>query len=396
LSTPEPVVHISIFDGTAVPGGRMTIALNARRTVRAPSAEGASVASALVIARDRELLSDLDRVAAVAGCELELADGVSAGRRSWAAAPLVLLDADALDECATAGLSRRPGVLVLCRGEPPSGLWQQAVGVGAENVLALPACETALVNALADAVEDGGRSSGRVVVVVGGRGGAGASVFAAALALVAQRRSRRALLVDCDPLGGGVDYLLGAEHADGLRWPQLGLSGGRVAASALHAALPSVAIGGHRLTVLSCGRDGQAPSADAVAAVIDAGRRAGDTVVCDVPRHLPEAASSALDRADLVVLVVPAEVRACAAATPLAERLRLRGSPVRLVVRGPAPGGLAPADVSQALDLPLLAAMRPAPGLVAALDAGKLPLGSSRSPLARAAGAVLDALAGDA
>jgi secretion/DNA translocation related CpaE-like protein len=354
------------------------------------------VASALVIARDRELLSHLDRVAAVAGCELELADGVPAGRRSWAAAPLVLLDAAALDECARARLSRRSGVLVLCRGEPPPDLWRQAVHVGAENVLALPACETALVNALVDAVEDDGRGSGRVVVVAGGRGGAGASVFAAALALVAQRRSRRALLVDCDPLGGGIDYLLGAEEVDGLRWPQLGLTGGRVAADALHAALPAVPFGADRLTVLSCGRDGEPPHPDAVAAVIDAGRRAGDTVVCDVPRHLPEAACAALGRADLVVLVVPAEVRACAAATPLAERLRRHGSPVWLVVRGPAPGGLTADDVARALDLPMLASMRPAPGLVAALEAGRLPFARLSHPLARAACAVLDALAGDA
>lgn len=443
---------------------------------------------ALVIARDRELLSDLDRVAAVAGCEVDLADCASRGRRFWSTAPLVLLDVGVLDECAGAGLSRRPGVLVLCRGEPSAGLWRQAVGVGAETVLALPESETALVNALSDIMEGGDRR-GRVLAVVGGRGGAGASSFAAAAALVAQRRGHRALLIDCDPLGGGLDFLLGAEQVDGLRWPELPLAGGRVAAAALHDALPSVPVarsgspgrrgtdgraadlptgwdtrpgsstgpdgrsagmggrppltadgrvvgramgvdasaseallgtggraadpssgvygtglvrasafgglGGDRLTVLSCGRDGHSPAPEAVAAVIDAGRRAGDTVVCDLPRHLPEAAVVALDRADLVVLVVPAEVRACAAATPLAEQLRQRGSTVRLVVRGPAPGGLLPADVSRVLALPLLASMRPAPGLAAALDAGRLLFRTMRNPLARAAGLVLDVLVED-
>jgi len=360
---------------------------------------------ALVITRDRELWDELDRVAAAAGCELDRCEGVPAGRQSWSSAPLVLLDAAAVAECAGAGLTRRRGVFVLCRGEPPPDLWRRCMEVGAEEVLPLPDAESRLVGALADAAEVDSCGPGRVVAVVGGRGGAGASVFAAAPALVALRRWRRALLVDCDPLGGGMDFLLGAEEVAGLRWPQLGLSGGRVAATSLHAALPAVPADGGRLTVLSCGRGGSAPGPDAalggsapgpdaVAAVVDSGRRAGDTVVCDLPRHLPEPAIAALDRADLVVLVVPADARACAAVLPVSDVLRARGAPVRLVVRGPAPGGLAPADVSRALELPLLTSMRPAPGLAAALDAGRLPFRTARSPLARAAGAVLDALAG--
>jgi secretion/DNA translocation related CpaE-like protein len=347
---------------------------------------------ALVITRDPELLDELDRVAAAAGCELDSFDDVSTGRQGWPSAPLVLLDTAAVGACARAGLARRRGVLVLCRGEPPPDLWRQSLEIGADEVLSLPDGASRLVEALADACEDGAHP-GRSVAVVGGRGGAGASVFAAALALVALRRSGRALLVDCDPLGGGIDYLLGAEQTAGLRWPQLGLTGGRVAAASLHAALPAIPADGGWLTVLSCGRGGEPPTADAVAAVVDSGRRAGDTVVCDLPRHLPDAAVAALDRAQLVVLVVPADVRSCAAALPVADRLRLRGAPVRLVVRGPAPGGLAPGDVSRTLGLPLLAAMRPAPGLAAAVDAGRLPLRSARDPLARAAGAVLDVLA---
>jgi secretion/DNA translocation related CpaE-like protein len=358
--------------------------------------EGLAVAErrALVITRDRELLDDLDRVAAAAGCELDRADGVPPGRPGWSSAPLVLMDAATVDDCVAAGLGRRPGVLVLCRGEPPPDLWRRCIEVGAQDVLSLPGAETRLVGALADVLDAAARP-GRSIAVVGGRGGAGASVFAAALALVALRRWRRALLVDCDPLGGGMDYLLGAENVTGLRWPQLGLSGGRVASAALHDALPTVPADGGHMTVLSCGRGGGVPSADAVAAVVDAGRRCGDTVVCDLPRHLPDAAVAALNRADLVVLVVPAEVRACAAALQVADRLRALGAPARLVVRGPSPGGLLPADVSRALALPLVAAMRPAPGLAAALDAGRLPFRTPRSPLARGANAVLDVLGGE-
>lgn len=354
---------------------------------------------ALVIMRDPRLLDDLDRLAAAAGCGLDRVSGVAEARRCWTSAPLVLLDQATVEECTQAGLARRAGVLVLCHGDPPASVWRQALGVGADSVLVLPDSESWLVGMLAEAADERARP-GRIAAVIGGRGGAGASVFAAALALTALRRGERALLVDCDPLGGGTDYLLGAEEVDGLRWPQLRVSGGRVAADSLHAALPAVAADGGRLTVLSCSRDGSGsvarPTADAVAAVVESGRRAGDVVVCDLPRHLPEASQAALDRADLVVLVVPADVRSCAAATPVVERLRAGGAPLHLVVRGPAPGGLAAVDVSRALSLPLLAAMRPAPGLAAALDTGQLRLGSARNPLARAAATVLDALAAGA
>jgi secretion/DNA translocation related CpaE-like protein len=266
--------------------------------------------------------------------------------------------------------------------------------VGAERVLPLPDAEPSVIGMLADAAE-GATGDGRVIAVIGGRGGAGASVFVAAVGLLAVRRGERVLLVDCDPLGGGLDLLLGVEQADGLRWPDLAVAGGRVPAAALHGALPAVtlpaAAGAGPLTVLSCGRGGDPPAADAVASVLDAGRRAGDTVVCDLPRHMPAEASAALDRSELVVLVVPAEVRGCAAAVPVAKRLLERGCQVHAVVRGPAPGGLVPADVARALSVPLLTAMRPEPRLAAALEAGRLPVRSTHGPLARAAAAVLDA-----
>ena len=202
------------------------------------------------------------------------------------------------------------------------------------------------------------------------------------------------MLVDCDALGGGLDLALGAEKMDGLRWSGLALGGGRVPAVALHAALPTPRVGGRGgLTVLSygradCERDGSVPDGVAVRTVCAAGRRAGETVVCDVPRYPCEPGTAALESADLAVLVVPAEVRACAAAAAVAARVRRYGVSLQLVVRGPAPGGITPADISRALDLPLLAAMRPQPGLAGALDRGAMP-GRSRGPLTIAARRVL-------
>lgn len=342
------------------------------------------------------LTDEVLRVAAAAGCEPvwiaePLADR-AALREQWNTAPLLLLDVQTATSAAGAALPRRDRVVVVAAGSDPE-VWQCAVSVGAEHVAVLPEAEAWLVGALADAVETPAEP-GRVLAVVGGRGGAGASVLAAAVAVTSVIAGHRALLVDCDVLGGGLDLAVGAERSGGLRWPGLALGSGRVRAAALHAALPAPRLGDRGgLTVLSCDRDGPGPDGGAVRAVCSAGRRAGETVVCDVPRHPCEPGTAALENADLAVLVVPAEVRACAAAATVAARVSRHGVALHVVVRGPAPGGLTPQDISRALDLPLLASMRPQPGLAAALDRGAVP-GRARGPLATAARAVLTVLDG--
>jgi secretion/DNA translocation related CpaE-like protein len=343
----------------------------------------------LVMVSDPDILDAVLRLAAAAGCELHRALDPAQARPLWSQAPLVLLDASAAQHCANAALPRRGEVVVAVRGEPAPQVWQHAVAVGAVKVVSLPEAESWLVAALTEAAE-GARPGGAVVTVVGGRGGAGASVFSTALAVTAVRDGSRVLLVDCDPLGGGLDLVLGAEDLGGLRWPGIGVGGGRVPAGALHAALPApeVATGQGALAVLSCDRSAHGPSPGAVRSVVDAGRRAGDTVVCDLPRYPTDAALAALAAADLTVLVVPADVRSCAAGARVAAMVAELGAPVRLVVRGPAPGGVDAEEVARALGLPLLAAMRPEPGLAKALERGHAPA-RPRGPLAAAARQVL-------
>lgn len=345
----------------------------------------------LAVLSDEPLIDKVLELAAAAGCELDRAPDVVAARRRWGEAPLVILDAPAVRACADANLPRRTGVLVLCTADPPADLWRQAVDVGAETVLSLPTGESWLFSAFADAADRPATTVGRVASILGGRGGAGASVLAAAVALTALRRGNGALLVDGDPLGGGLDLILGAEVEAGLRWPNLRIQGGRVPASALRSALPGRSQGDTRLAVVSCDRDGPGPEPDAMAAVVEAGRRAGDTVVCDLPRHPSPAAGAALDRSDLAVLVVPAEVRACAAARRVADAVRDHGVPLHTLVRGPAPGGLRAEDVAQAVGVPLLTAMRPEPNLSSALERGGL-RPRAHGPLTVAAKTILTAL----
>lgn len=352
----------------------------------------------LLITADDALAEDVARLAAVAGCELRRHDGGTAPGDRWRDAALVLLDGPAAAEALVAELPRRPGVVVLTRGgvEP---LWRPAFEVGAEALLGLPAEEFRLVELLTD-VADGARASpggGRVLAVLGGAGGAGASTLAAATAVTAARRGDGALLLDCDPAGGGLDLTAGVESASGLRWSGLSVGDGRIPSGALRAALPGRRLGRGRLTVLSCDRSGPAngPTATSVRPVLDAGRRAGDVVVCDLPRTPAEPAAAVLRRADLVVLVVPAEVRGCASAASTAELVREHAAgPVLAVVRGPAPGGLRVEDVERAVGVEVLAVLRTQPALAAAVDRGGLcaTRAGSRGPIARATGEVLRVL----
>jgi secretion/DNA translocation related CpaE-like protein len=338
------------------------------------------------------LADEVARLAAAAGCDPHRVTDPETVREQWNCAPMLLLDVAAAMASASAGLPRRDGVVIVSADGDPKA-WRCAVAVGAQHVAVLPDAETWLVGALADASQTPA-DPGRVLAVLGGRGGAGASVFATAVAVAVAGAGRHAMLVDCDALGGGLDLALGVENMDGLRWSGLALGDGRVPAAALHAALPTPHLDGRGgLTVVSCDRDGPEPAGVAVHTVCSAGRRAGETVVCDVPRHPCEPGTAALETADLAVLIVPAEVRACAAAATVAARVLRYGVALQVVVRGPAPGGITPRDVSRALDLPVLAAMRPQPGLGGALDRGAVP-GRFRGPLAIAARQVLAVLDG--
>ncbi|MBB5956723.1 secretion/DNA translocation related CpaE-like protein [Saccharothrix tamanrassetensis] len=344
----------------------------------------------LAMVTGTRLLDDVLQAAAVAGCEVERVPDVPALRAHWHSAPAVVLDAKAAASCVHQALPRRPGVLLVSTGPPTPETWPPAVDLGVEQVIELPSGLRRLQEALSDLVE-APSGDGRVLSVLGGCGGAGASVLAAAVGQAVLSTGGRALLVDCDPLGGGLDLALGAEHEVGKRWPDLKLTGGRVPAAELRAALPTRNRGEGRLTFLSCSRNGPDPTAQTVAAVVDAGRRAGETVVCDVPRQLSPAAGAALDRSDLAVLVVPARLRACAAAKRVADQVTDRGITVHAVVRGPSPSGINAGQVAKAVGIPLLTTMRPQRHLATALDQGHFPT-HWKGPLAAAAREVLAVL----
>ncbi|WP_410637217.1 septum site-determining protein Ssd [Amycolatopsis sp. lyj-346] len=337
----------------------------------------------LVIAADETVLDEILRVAAVAGCELDRAPDLTAASGHWARAPLVVLDEEAVREPPV--LPLRGGILLVCKGSPAPGTWEHAFRVGVERVISLPDEETALAGAFADVVETPAEQPGLVLGVVGGRGGAGASVFAATLALAADRDPGGALLVDCDPLGGGLDVLLGLDKTPGPRWPDVRLSG-RVSLSSLAANLPQRTHRGGSLPVLASGPEGGGPEAESLSAILSAGRRSGRTVVCDLPRVLGEASEEAVLRADLVLLVVPLEFRACLAAKKVLNRLSKLTTRIGVVTCGHSRDRAVRA--AALIGPPLMASMPPERGLWNALERAEFPT-KPKGPLAEAAAEIL-------
>lgn len=332
----------------------------------------------LVVTDDPLLLDDLISIAAEVGAEVDVAADAVSARRRYAGAPMVLLDLRSVRSCLNAGLPRRPGVVLVSHQDSADPPWEAAQAVGAGHVALLPKARPWLAERLSCAT---GTLTGRMVAIMGGRGGAGASVLAAGLAVTAARAGQRALLIDGDPLGGGADLVLGWETLDGLRWSALLQTSGPVnPPSELMDALPAKG----DLALLSWDRCGlSAVPVEAMAAAVDAGRRERQLVVVDLPRRMDDAAALVLGAADLVLLVVPAELRACAAAARVATALTAYTEDVALVVRGPAPGRLRTKEIARSLDLEVAGVLQPEPGLLRSLERGEPPAGSGQGPLAQ-------------
>ncbi|MCW2761144.1 MAG: hypothetical protein JWR85_1345 [Marmoricola sp.] len=267
-------------------------------------------------------------------------------------------------------------------------MFRDALGVGAETVAGLPASETWLVELLTD-VGDGGAAPGVTIGVIGGSGGAGATVFAATLAQMATAAGRT-LLVDADPIGAGIDRVLGLESSDGIRWDSMLQTTGRLSSRSLREALPRTG----QLSVLTWPTDRPASlQAFAMREVLSAGRRGFDAVVVDLPRHRDAVVDETISRCDHVVLVSTLTVPGVSSAARVAHRLP-ETPPRHLVTRG-SRAGVTPESVSRLLRIPLLAAMGDQRGLDEAINLGAGPARSRRGTLARAArsaaGSLLDA-----
>ncbi|CAA9366048.1 MAG: Septum site-determining protein MinD [uncultured Nocardioidaceae bacterium] len=340
----------------------------------------------LLLTEDEALTGEVLRLAAAAGTPVEVLPGLTAGLGPWANAEVVLVGADQAARLVGAAPPPRDQVHVLALGSAPDPLFRSALDLRASSVLELPAAEQWLVEMLTD-LGDGAHRPATTVAVVGGSGGVGATVLAAALALTAGRDAR-VMLVDLDPWGPGLRRIVGLDEPTGVTWRDLAQSPGRLGSRALRDALP----GRDGVGVLGWPDETTAvPSPALVREVLSAGSRGHDWLVIDSPRGADPAMAAMLGRCHHVVLVARAAVGAVASAARVADRLRSDGAAVGAVVRCRRGSPLAE-DVARALGLELLCELPDQRRLDEHLDLGLGPVRSRRCPLALSAAALVDRL----
>ncbi len=299
-------------------------------------------APALLITRDTVLNDRVGAIAAAVGVEVTCVGDVGDARQWWSRASVVLIGFDAAGAVLGLALPARSGVHVVGHDAAEAVRW--SVPLGAMGVV-LPE-QTGMLTSVLEGAAGAGERRATVVRVVGGSGGVGASTLAAGLAQRAAKAGRRVALVECEPHGGGIDLMFGADDAPGWRWPDLASAAGHI--GSLGAQLPNVS--GVDLVSTARGRSGRGlglPAASAVGAVLGSLMRSHELVVLD---------GGWGDRVRLgpetVVFVVAAGVRSVLAARSFAIGHEVVDA--RLVMRRGPGWRLEPDQVAQALGLELV------------------------------------------
>jgi secretion/DNA translocation related CpaE-like protein len=198
--------------------------------------------------------------------------------------------------------------------------------------------------------------------------------------------------MDADPLGGGLDVLLGRERFEEARWPEI-VRRADSNSGDIYDVLPRLG----ELSLLSWDRGEQrGVPPDVVRRVIDVAKRGSDVVIVDLPRAPDDAAKVALGASDALVVVVPAEVRSVAAAARVIAGVRSYCDRVHVVVCTPSPVGLKPSEIATALHLPLLGTMAFEPALALAIEKGAAFSGRRRTFLHELSELILHRLTGRA
>lgn len=327
----------------------------------------------LVLTRDPSLLDDLARLAAGAGVQLDVRGDPVGALGSWSSAPLVVIGDDMACEVAAVAPPHRPGVVILSR-TPDGEVFRRALDLGASSVLELPAAEAHLGALFADVEEVPGRAL--VLGVVGGAGGAGASTLACALGQVGGWDGPT-LVIDTDPIGPGLDRLLGLDETPGVRWGDLATSTGRLGSRSLRDAVPRR--GGAGVLTWATGA-ATPPPLSTLRDVLAAGQRGHSVVVLDLARQSSSLSAELMARCDLVLTVTPATISGVASTLRLVRPMA-DTSKLRLVTRR---GAVPPRDLTVATGVRVAFEVPEQRGLAESVDLGLGPVRHRRTPLGRA------------
>ena len=308
--------------------------------------------------------------------------------RGWSSAAVVLVGVDEIENVAEQRPPRRDGVHVVGHAPVDERVFRAALTAGALSVVELPASEAWLVELLTDVSDDAAGRRGRpacTVGVISGSGGAGATTFAAALAVVSAERQVSAL-VDLDPLGPGLDRVVGLDGSEGVRWDSLVGTRGRLGSRSLRQAMPDK----DGLAVLTLGhrRAGRARRSVGARGAVGGPARQRPRGRSTCPRALDDVTVEVVTRCDRVLVVVAPTIVGVASAAKVLAGLRAATDRTGLVLRR---GGaaVAPDQVAATLGAPLLAELPRQRRLPEHLELGLGPVHGQRSALARAARSTL-------
>jgi len=201
-----------------------------------------------------------------------------------------------------------------------------------------------------------------LIAVIGGCGGAGASTLAVSLAVAALSVRKRAILFDADPLGGGLEPLVGLgtvafapDHPirTTQTWPH-GIDPqeperqpGRTRRE------PDLAL------VTWGGDDGERIPVAAMRNALRALRGTADLVVVDLPRCIDDATQLVLSEATHTLVVAPVSERAAVATARLLPKLAVVGPPPQVVARLPSRDELTAREFAELLGTPLAGVIKP-------------------------------------
>ncbi|ANE05226.1 septum site-determining protein Ssd [Corynebacterium crudilactis] len=306
----------------------------------------------LIAVEDPVLHPEAMHVAAATGRPVIETTHIGDITRHFHRASAVLIDAAVAAQINNA--KRRSRVFLLDSDPGPSD-WKTAMAIHAEQAILLPAQAGELLSALGRNDKQIAVAAGHMIGVVGAVGGTGASTLAAALA---KRRavSATTVLIDGVPSSGGIDLLLGVEDAPGARWPDVGVRRGTVQAADVLKALPStpdsvVVLSTARSTIL----DPFVLSSQDVSAAIDCFVEADQPIDAIVDLHAEQLDEDLVGRLTHLVLVIPAEVRAVAAARALYLELQQFHVPITCVLRHRGWSGLDVSEVEEILGVEITA-----------------------------------------
>lgn len=254
---------------------------------------------------DQDLMDQIRRLVAVSAQEVQCVSSISQAQGGWGSASLVLVGSDLVADVRSAALPKRDQLVVVAHSGATDTIWREAMSVGAQGVVQLPDDEDWVADQLAAIAAEQSRR-GMIVAALGGSGGVGASSFVAALGVAAITLGKSPVVVDLDPVGCGIDVVLGSDQAEpGVRWSELYRVSGRVPSKSLVSGLPSV----NEIPVLSWGdQEPQLPTKEVVGVVLDSLKGSFDVVLVDLPRSSRETASVVLSRAQAVSFLAHAGV----------------------------------------------------------------------------------------